>query len=142
MSGPQKYRKNPVEIQAVQWDGTAEGASPILDWIIDNGGYAKYFCSHDMGCPGTAEGHTISIRTLEGSILASPGDWVIRGVAGEFYPCKPSIFATTYTAVAPPEAEAPRSARLRVEEARLRLKEAEDRLSEALTAGANGDDQS
>lgn len=96
---PQRFRKKPVEVEAMQWDGTADGATPIIDWVLQNGGRAKYYCSHDMGCPGTLEGHTISIRTLEGSMQTSPGDWVIRGIKGEFYPCKPDIFAATYEAV-------------------------------------------
>jgi len=41
----------------------------------------------------------VVIQTLEGTMQASPGDWIIRGVAGEFYPCKPDIFEATYEAV-------------------------------------------
>ena len=41
----------------------------------------------------------LEIVTLEGTMYASPGDWIIRGVAGEFYPCKPDIFAATYEAI-------------------------------------------
>jgi hypothetical protein len=41
----------------------------------------------------------LSIRTLEGQLYAAPGDWIIRGVAGEHYPCKPDIFGETYEAV-------------------------------------------
>ncbi|TDP29884.1 hypothetical protein [Nocardia ignorata] len=99
MAEAKQYRKKPVVITAMEWDGTAEGATAVIQWILDNGGLANYHCSHDMGCPGTAKGHAIAIRTLEGWIQASPGDWVIRGIAREFYPCRRDIFAVTYEAV-------------------------------------------
>lgn len=86
-----RYRKRPVAIDAVQWDGTAEGATPIINWILESGGTARYAC--DEHCTGS---HYLAINTLEGAIVASPGDWIIRGVFGEFYPCKPDIFAATY----------------------------------------------
>lgn len=81
------YRKKPVEIQAMNWDGTPEGATPVINWILSNGGTARFSCSQP---------HIIAIDTLEGSMHASPGDWIIQGVQGEFYPCKPDIFAATY----------------------------------------------
>jgi hypothetical protein len=87
----QRYRKRPVVISAMQWDGTAEGATPIIDWILQSGGTARYTC--DDYCTGA---HYITIDTLEGRMLCSSGDYVIRGVAGEFYPCKPDIFVATY----------------------------------------------
>lgn len=96
----QKFRKKPVEIQAVQWDGTAEGAKPIIEWIMSQGGTAAY-----DRIPVSASrfnnryDERIHINTLEGPITASPNDWIIRGVQGEFYPCKPDIFAATYEAV-------------------------------------------
>lgn len=93
------FRKKPVEIEAMKWDGTADGCAPIIEWVLSGGGTVNYYCHHDMGCPGTAEGHTLSIQTLEGRMQASAGDWIIRGVKGEFYPCKPDIFAATYETV-------------------------------------------
>jgi len=96
---PDRYRKKPIEIEAVRWDGTAVAATPIIDWILNQDGSAAYHCPHDMGCAGTAAGHTIGIRTLEGRMQATPGDWIIRGIQGEFYPCKPDIFAATYELV-------------------------------------------
>lgn len=94
----QKYRKKPVEIDAMQWDGTADGATPIIDWIISSGETATYTCSSPDRCAENDGDtpHSISIRTLEGTMRAGLGDWVIRGVKGEFYPCKPDIFAATY----------------------------------------------
>lgn len=89
-----RFRKKPVEIEAVQWDGQgiASGAAP--EWF-----------RRAMWLPkGTAGGISrqaaeLVISTLEGEMRALPGDWIIRGVAGEVYPCKPKIFAATYEAV-------------------------------------------
>jgi hypothetical protein len=81
-----RYRKKPVVIDAVQWDGTAEGAIPIIDWILRCDATARY----------DDDPAAIYIDTLEGTMRADIGDWVIRGVGGEFYPCKPDIFDATY----------------------------------------------
>ena len=98
--GVQRFRKKPVEIDAMPWDGTAEGATPIIDWILANGGTARFACSQPESGPYKPEKpHTIAIDTLEGTMHTSPGDWVIRGLQGEFYPCKPGIFTDTYEAV-------------------------------------------
>lgn len=85
-----RYVKKPVEIEAVQFNG--ENAFEI--W-------------HFMGVAGAAgnpELHNTDspiINTLEGDMLVSIGDFVIKGLNGEFYPCKPDIFALTYSEVAP-----------------------------------------
>lgn len=86
---PALFRKKPVEIEAVQWGGGEVGAHAIIDWICALG--------DDGDAWLTAEG--ILIQTLEGNMTVRPGDWVIRGVQGEFYPCKPEIFLATYEAV-------------------------------------------
>lgn len=94
-----RYRKRPVEVEAVQWDGTAAGATPIVDWVLANGGTARYACvGHypDLGCDGREESHVVAIDTLEGTMAARPRWWVLRGVRGEFYPCEDEIFAATY----------------------------------------------
>ena len=84
-----KYRKKPVVVEARQFDGTVESANRILGWIGSNGDDAK-------------RAHTIRpelglvIHTFEGDMRAEPGDWIIRGVKDEFYPCKPDIFEATY----------------------------------------------
>ncbi|MGW7350964.1 hypothetical protein [Streptomyces sp. NPDC054784] len=93
-----RYRKKPIEIDAMQWDGTASGATPIIDWILSSDSTATYRCSNPERC-AEHDGdtpHSIVIRTLEGDMSATVGDWIIRGVQGEFYPCKPDIFAATY----------------------------------------------
>jgi hypothetical protein len=73
------FRKKPVVIEARQWTGA--NAVDLLDWIAPE---------------ATQDGAILTIPTLEGDHEASLGDWIIKGVAGEFYPCKPDIFATTY----------------------------------------------
>jgi hypothetical protein len=97
---PTRFRKLPVEIDAMQWDGTAASATPIIDWILSNGSTATYRCSNPDRCAehNGDTPHTISIRTLEGDMAATVGDWIIRGVMGEFYPCRGDIFAATYEA--------------------------------------------
>ncbi|QDH92870.1 hypothetical protein KNU62_gp85 [Gordonia phage Bakery] len=89
MTAPKRYRKKPVEIEAVQWGihGAPTNPDPIVDWINAGGSNAQYTCEPI---------EQIAITTLEGVMSAVPGDWIIRGVQGEFYPCKPDIFAETY----------------------------------------------
>lgn len=91
----QKYRKKPVEVEAVRWGipGAPSRPCPIEGWIADGGGQAKY---------GHEDGEGIYVETLEGVMKASPGDYIIKGVNGEFYPCKPDIFAKTYEPVIEP----------------------------------------
>lgn len=99
MTTPAKYRKKPVVIEAMRYDGTAAGATPVIDWVLSNGGTARYTCAQpDSGPCKPGKPHTVAIDTLEGSMHAGPGDYIIRGVQGEFYPCKPDIFAATYEA--------------------------------------------
>lgn len=81
------YRKKPVEIEAVQWDGTKVAWDAIMAMGL-----------HDWK-PGEMGSDTFTITTLEGDHLAKCGDYIIRGVQGEFYPCKPDIFTATYDAV-------------------------------------------
>lgn len=86
-----KYRKKPVEIEAMQWvHDRPQSAAPVLAWIREHGGQATFV-------PITEP--AVVISTLEGDMRASSGDWIIRGVQGEFYPCKPDIFADTYEEV-------------------------------------------
>lgn len=79
-----KYRKKPVVIEAFQL-----GIDRTEQWAKDSPAFVEL---------GENEGETISasIQTLEGVLHASFGDWIIKGVKGELYPCKPDIFAATY----------------------------------------------
>ena len=87
-----KFRKKPVVVEAVQ----------LLE---SNPGEAIDFIGRERIATASWEGRreeavlTIGIRTLEGVMTASLGDWIIRGVAGEVYPCKPEIFRQTYEPV-------------------------------------------
>ena len=74
-----KYRKKPVVIDAIQWTGEnrqeiREFARNCVDFVSD----------------------TVIIDTLEGTMRADEGDYIIRGIQGEYYPCKPDIFEETY----------------------------------------------
>lgn len=80
-----KYRKKPVVIEAEQVIAGMQG-----DLVAR---------AVTMGKARLCEDDTILIDTLEGSMIARPNDWIICGVQGEFYPCKPDIFAATYEAV-------------------------------------------
>lgn len=100
----QKFRKKPVVIEAMQWTwaGGAAAATPIIQWVLDGGGTARYREAVDIDTAAEQRRFMrehIAIDTLEGTVWASVGDWIIRGVQGEFYPCKPDIFAATYEAV-------------------------------------------
>lgn len=93
------YRKKPVVIEARQFDG--DNADNILEWV--NGGYDgdAYLIPS-----GQFTGNALIIPTLEGDHRADIGDWIIKGIKGEFYPCKPDIFAATYEP-APPQHQNP-----------------------------------
>lgn len=80
---PQQFRKKPMVIEAVLWTG--ENIKEVFDFM------------------GWENSHNVSdrmvIHTLEGDVTANAGDYIIKGVKGEFYPCKPDIFAATYDLV-------------------------------------------
>lgn len=82
-----KYKKKPVIIEAIQFNGWNFGE--IYDWMrgASNGIYPSMY------------EETMVIKTLEGDMTASVGDYIIKGVNGEFYPCKPDIFEQTYEEV-------------------------------------------
>lgn len=79
-----KYRKKPVTIEAYKWDG--EVTEELQNFMKGT----SYF---------TTETKAMIIKTLEGNMEASLGDFLIKGVHGEMYPCKPDIFAETYEEV-------------------------------------------
>lgn len=76
-----KFKKKPVEIEAVQL--TAGNIHSVAEWC---GGEVRLFSNRP----------TLVIKTLEGDMVASPSIWIIKGVQGEFYPCKKEIFEETY----------------------------------------------
>ena len=94
-----KYRKKPVVIDAWLFD---PGNSPKPDCVGAEGDdkpvkFNQFVCAIHAG-KSKMEVPPLHgwIETLEGTMLVSPGDWIIKGVKGEFYPCKPDIFAATY----------------------------------------------
>lgn len=74
-----KFRKKPVVVEALKWDG--ENTDEV-SWFLH--------------CDPVPRQAPILIETLEGEMTAQVGDWIIKGVKGEFYPCKPDIFEATY----------------------------------------------
>lgn len=80
-----KYRKKPLVVEAVQWTG-------------ENWDEIEMF-SGETSVRRAPDSPTMGILTLEGWMAANPGDWIIRGVCGEFYPCKNGIFSASYDLV-------------------------------------------
>ena len=78
MSGVQRFRKKPVVIEAIQFTGNFDEIEAFV------GGDAEFRAGQ------------LLVATREGPMVASPNDWIIKGVAGEFYPCKPEIFEATH----------------------------------------------
>jgi len=82
-----RWRKKPVVIEAHQWK-PEERPSLMPSWLWDAmAAHPELF---------DAVSGAVTIRTLEGDMTAQAGDWIIRGVKGELYPCKPDIFEATY----------------------------------------------
>ncbi|HEY2301817.1 MAG TPA: hypothetical protein VGH66_07985 [Acidimicrobiales bacterium] len=81
-----RFRKRPVVIEAIPASEIILGGDDLPDWLVN------------AELNGTVEvyGDRVDIRTLEGTMTADPGDWIICGVKGELYPCKPEIFEATY----------------------------------------------
>lgn len=86
-----RFRKKPVEIEAIQYHGVCTDG--VRDFLNSAGAIWEF---------DSASG--IRIATLEGVMIAAPGDWIIRGLAGEVYPCKPRIFQQTYDWIGEAEA--------------------------------------
>ncbi len=90
-----KYRKLPVEIEAIQWSGI--NLQEIIDFV---GNKLRYRIIDTAWQVGKGVPHVdMEIITLEGDMKVNIGDYIIKGVNGEFYPCKPDIFKKTYEKV-------------------------------------------
>ena len=95
------YRKKPVVIEAIQWNGN--NLTEIKEFVGDSLVYDIIDTAWQVG---KGKPHVLmKIKTLEGDMNASIGDYIIKGVDGEFYPCKPDIFEKTYEEVQPEEVE-------------------------------------
>ena len=96
------FRKRPVEIEAMCLhadtsetdflDPNTRAQAEIAGWMMGSG-------FRDFKVHGEHRPFGLAIQTLEGVMIANPGDWIIKGVQGEFYPCKPDIFEATYEPV-------------------------------------------
>lgn len=102
--GPKKFMKKPVEIEAFQFTDWAS-AIGIFNWASDvfyvPRGYdhsLRKDSEKDRGRGDVLDSAApfLIVKTLEGRMRADVGDWIIKGVQGEFYPCKPDIFKETY----------------------------------------------
>ena len=85
-----KFTKKPIEVEAVQFK---QSNGDVYEWAV----------VHGLPLGGRKDirnkGYSIFINTLEGEMEAHEGDWIIKGIHGEFYPCKPDIFEKTYSPV-------------------------------------------
>jgi len=84
-----RYRKKPVVIEALKYQAEL-GNNRVMNWLALHEANIAGWLFHDG---------EITIPTLEGKLKVSDGDWIIKGVKGEFYPCKPDIFEITYDSV-------------------------------------------
>lgn len=91
MSAPKQYRTKPVEIEAMRL--TRENINEVAEWIEDE--WARVGGKYSDTCD------YLYIETLEGEMRADIGDYIIHGLVGEFYPCKPDAFAAKYEEVEP-----------------------------------------
>ena len=91
MTVPARYRKLPVTIEAAQLTGFGPRDLMVFEWAASEAGSTPVSLDADTG--------EIHIRTLEGVMVASVGDYIIKGVHGELYPCKPNIFESAYEKV-------------------------------------------
>ena len=97
------YRKKPVMIEAVQFESVSfagQGHYSInFDTVADLPKWLRNAMMDGDIVPDIVEEGGLIVKTLEGRHIASPGDWIVRGVKNEIYPCKPDIFAMTYDPV-------------------------------------------
>lgn len=93
------WRKKPVVVEAFLWTGGPDQTEDP-EWIVEaiGAGRVAFINAGSADCQ-------LAIKTLEGTMMAESGDWIIKGVENEIYPCKPSIFAATYEAVFEPLAK-------------------------------------
>jgi hypothetical protein len=112
-----KYRKKPIEVEATQWfkngDHPRDNSQPYrpmeegetLDDVLSEGQVVRYFRHPEVEGSRSCEkcGQQMHyhgwIDTLEGGHIVCPNDWIITGIKGEYYPCKPDIFEATYELV-------------------------------------------
>ena len=100
MERPKKYIKKPVQIEAIKWTGYNKIA--LLDFFVtgnivsENVKFSVPSYEQDRFNEPPNDAYVVIIPTLEGDMKAIKGDYIIKGIKGEFYPCKPDIFQLTY----------------------------------------------
>ena len=94
-----QYRKKPVIVEAVQLDNI--NAPSVVRWIGEDKAKMNLGSNEAWKLGKAPPIFSVTICTLEGDMKSMPGDYIIKGVNGEFYPCKPDIFEKTYEAVEP-----------------------------------------
>ena len=114
------FRKKPVVIEARRYDGSDDSAREVVEWALS---YKANAYQSDF------DAAYIRIATREGEMLGSPGDWIIRGVKDEFYPCKPDIFDATYE-----PADAVDDSQSKIDGLTLRCADLDAKLAEAHAA--------
>ena len=92
------FKKKPVIIEAIRWYG--DNLVEVLEFTGKHPKFEEWFSSFEQYEKTVVEsGYIFKIFTLEGTMSAKPGDWIIKGISGEHYPCKPDIFDKTYEQV-------------------------------------------
>lgn len=94
-----KFRKKPVVIDAFEWTGELGANNKLLKWLTTDCGLQTARATYIFKVVFLDDREELIVLTLEGEMQANRGDWIIRGVKGEFYPCKPDIFEATYELV-------------------------------------------
>lgn len=87
-----KYRKRPVVVEAIRWTG--DNLRDVIDFTGWHESASRKWTWEEYEHIVREKG--LKIFTLEGPLMATVGDWIIKGVQGEFYPCKPDIFLASY----------------------------------------------
>lgn len=105
------YRKKPVVIEALRFDDVIFGANGQYNVFFDSTSalpeWMRKALIDEAIFPVSDDPPQLVIRTLEGEMLADKGDWIIKGVKNELYPCRPDIFAATYDPAPEPEQDFP-----------------------------------
>ena len=96
MAEIRRFRKKPVIIEAIRYTGSRVSFEAICAWM-DGDRTDSPMLGYEG--PNDDDPQEFGIKTLEGKMKTRPGDYVIKGIAGEFYPCKPDIFEASYEAV-------------------------------------------
>lgn len=105
-----RYRKKPIVIEAVRFIGINSDGDPTFDgdvaeWLVEACAGPEDHAGSIWVGRGLSRTFVLYVGTLEGSLIASPGDWIVRGIKGELYPVASDIFEATYEAV--PEDQPP-----------------------------------